>query len=45
VEQIASVVQTNAATAEDSAAASEELSDQSKQLKGLIFSFKLRSDE
>jgi methyl-accepting chemotaxis protein len=45
VEQIASVVQTNAATAEESAAASEELSDQSKQLKGLIFSFKLRSDE
>lgn len=42
VEQIASVVQTNSATAEESAAASEELSGQSSMLKELIDKFKLK---
>ncbi|NCC15662.1 MAG: HAMP domain-containing protein [Clostridia bacterium] len=42
VEQIASVVQTNSATAEESAAASEELSGQSLMLKELIGKFKLK---
>lgn len=42
VEQISSVVQTNAATAEQSAAASEELSSQSSMLEGLIAGFKLQ---
>ena len=45
VELISSVVQTNAATAEQSAAASEELSGQSSILKELIFKFKLRETE
>ena len=42
VDQISSVVQTNAATAEESAAASEELSSQSSLLKELISAFKLK---
>lgn len=42
MEQISSVVQTNSATAEESAAASEELSGQSAVLKNLISTFKLR---
>lgn len=41
VDQISSVVQTNSATAEESAAASEELSGQSQILKELISRFKL----
>ncbi|MDD4844815.1 MAG: methyl-accepting chemotaxis protein [Anaerotignum sp.] len=41
VEQIAVVVQTNSATAEESAAASEELSGQSLMLKELIARFRL----
>lgn len=45
IEQISSVVQTNAATAEESAAASEELSSQSNVLKELISKFKLRESE
>ncbi len=45
VEQISSVVQTNAATAEQSAAASEELSGQSDLLKDLISKFKLKDVE
>ena len=45
IEQISSVVQTNAATAEESAAASEELSGQSNMLKELISEFKLRDTE
>ena len=45
VEQISSVVQTNAATAQQSAAASEELSSQSSLLEGLIARFKLRDDD
>ncbi len=45
VEQISSVVQTNAATAQQSAAASEELSSQSNLLEGLIARFKLKDDD
>ncbi|MPN12492.1 hypothetical protein SDC9_159810 [bioreactor metagenome] len=45
VEQIAAVVQTNSATAEESAAASEELSGQAEMLKELIDNFKLREDK
>jgi len=41
VAQIASVVQTNSATAEESAAASEELNAQAELLKSLISRFKL----
>ena len=43
VEQISSVVQTNSATAEESAAASEELSSQAVMLKGLVSQFNLRN--
>ena len=42
VEQISDVVQTNSATAEGSAAASEELSGQAQMLKSLIEDFKLK---
>jgi len=42
IEQIAAVVQTNSATAEESAAASEELSAQSVMLKTLVGKFKLK---
>jgi len=42
VEQISSVVQTNVATAEQSAAASQELSSQSSILEDLIGKFKLK---
>ena len=42
IEQIASVVQTNSATAEQSATASQELSEQSGELKALVQQFKLR---
>ena len=41
IAQISSVVQTNAATAEESAAASEELSGQSTMLNDLVSAFKL----
>lgn len=41
IDQISSVVQTNSATAEESAAASEELSGQAQLLKTLINQFKL----
>ncbi|MEG0692286.1 MAG: methyl-accepting chemotaxis protein [Oscillospiraceae bacterium] len=44
VEQIASVVQTNSATAEESAAASEELSGQAQVLKQLVGNFKLKEN-
>lgn len=42
VDQISSVVQTNSATAEESAAASEELSGQAQMLKELVSRFKLK---
>ncbi|MCI9163256.1 MAG: methyl-accepting chemotaxis protein [Lachnospiraceae bacterium] len=42
IDQISSVVQTNSATSEQCAAASEELSSQANLLKGLMRSFKLR---
>ncbi|MEG2350359.1 MAG: methyl-accepting chemotaxis protein [Hungatella sp.] len=41
IDQISSVVQTNSATAEESAAASEELSGQATMLKQLVSKFKL----
>ena len=40
VDQISSVVQNNSATAEESAAASEELSGQAQLLKDLVAKFK-----
>ena len=43
IDQISSVVQTNSATAEESAAASEELSGQAQILKDMVGKFKLRS--
>ncbi len=45
VEQISSVVQSNTATAEESAAASEELSSQSGVLRKLIAQFKFQPEE
>lgn len=42
MDQISSVVQTNSATAEESAAASEELSSQAQIMKSLVSRFKLR---
>lgn len=45
VDQISSVVQTNSATAEESAAASEELSGQAQLLKDMIRRFKLPRHE
>ena len=45
IDQISNVVQTNSATAEESAAASEELSGQAQMLKTLISKFKLRRAE
>ena len=42
VEQISGVVQTNSATAKESAAASEELSGQARVLKDLVAKFQLR---
>ncbi|NLV87432.1 MAG: HAMP domain-containing protein [Clostridiales bacterium] len=43
IEQISTVVQTNSATAEQSAAASEELSGQASMLKELVSKFKLKT--
>lgn len=45
VEQIASVIQTNSATAEESAAASEELNGQAEVLKSLVSKFRLKTIE
>lgn len=45
IDQISSVVQTNSATAEESAAASEELSGQARLLKDLMSTFKIRGAE
>jgi methyl-accepting chemotaxis protein len=42
IEQVAQVVQTNSATAEESAAASEELSGQAELLKQVVSKFKLK---
>lgn len=44
VDQIASVVQVNSATAEESSAASEELSNQARRLKGLLDGIKIKND-
>ncbi len=44
VDQISSVVQTNSATAVQSAAASEELSSQAEVLKNLVSKFSLREE-
>ena len=43
IDQISSVVQTNSATSEQSAAAAEELSSQSSMLKQLISQFRLKT--
>lgn len=43
IDQISNVVQTNSATAEESAAASEELSGQSQLMKSLVGRFQLKS--
>lgn len=45
VDQISSVVQTNSATSEESAAASEELSGQAQILKDMVSKFKLPGDD
>ena len=45
IDQVARVVQQNSATAEQSAAASEELSGQSSMLEELISQFKLKNNE
>ena len=45
IDQISSVVQTNSATAEQSAAASEELSGQASILKELVGRFTLRGEK
>ncbi|HCT91182.1 MAG TPA: hypothetical protein DF613_07370 [Lachnospiraceae bacterium] len=45
MDQISSVVQTNSATAQESAAASEELAGQSQLLKSLVSRFKLRDSK
>lgn len=42
IDQISSVIQTNSATAEESAAASEELSGQAQVLKSLVSHFRLK---
>ena len=42
IEQISAVVQTNSATAEESAAASEELFGQAEVLKSLVRQFRLK---
>ena len=45
IDQISNVVQTNSATAEESAAASEELSAQAQFLKSLTGQFRLKPDK
>ncbi|MGO5315076.1 methyl-accepting chemotaxis protein [Bilifractor sp. LCP21S3_A7] len=45
LEQISAVVQTNSATAEESAAASEELSSQANLMKEMIGKFRLRDEK
>ncbi|MEG0778716.1 MAG: methyl-accepting chemotaxis protein, partial [Oscillospiraceae bacterium] len=43
IDQISAVVQTNSATAEQSAAASQELSGQASMLKQIVSTFKLKN--
>ncbi|WP_303868505.1 methyl-accepting chemotaxis protein [Acetobacterium wieringae] len=43
IEQVSQVVQTNSATAEESAAASEELTGQAEMLKEMVGAFKLKT--
>lgn len=43
VDQVASIIQTNSATAEESAATAEELSGQAQMLKDLVGGFKLKA--
>lgn len=45
VDQISGIVQTNSATAEESAAAGKELSEQAQMLKDMVGGFKLESGE
>lgn len=45
IDQISSVIQTNSATAQQSAAASEELSSQAAMLKNLVSTFKLKNSD
>ena len=45
IDQISSVVQTNSATSEESAAASEELSGQAGVMKNLLDQFQLKADK
>jgi len=44
IDQISSIVQTNSASSEESAAASRELSSQAELLKGLVGTFQLRQN-
>ncbi len=44
IEQVASVVQTNSATAEESAASSEKLSNQAQMLRDLLAQFQLKQE-
>ena len=44
IEQVSHVVQTNSATAEESAAASEELSGQAEMLKQMVGAFTIKTD-
>ncbi len=45
IDQISAVVQTNSATAEESAAASQQLSDEADSMFGLVKGFVLKSEE
>jgi len=45
IEQVSQVVQTNSATAEESAATSKELSTQAELLKGMVSNFKLKNNK
>ena len=45
IEQVSDVIQTNSATAEQSAAASEELSSQALMLKNMVDKFRLKSND
>jgi methyl-accepting chemotaxis protein len=43
IDQVAQVIQTNSATAEESAASSEEMQSQSELLKGLVAQFRIKA--